>query len=74
MSQSMTLKKWLLDRQENGDDGTGYEGDEKVSQSVKECVEPDEMTWEDCDKPGHEEGCHVMVCPGCNTRFPDCED
>lgn len=41
---------------------------------AKVCVEPDEMTWEDCDKPGHEEGCYVMVCPGCDTRFPDCED
>ena len=34
MSQSITLKEWLIDRQENGDDGTGYESEEKVSQSA----------------------------------------
>ena len=33
MSQSITLKEWLIDRQENGDDGTGYESEEKVSQT-----------------------------------------
>ena len=39
-----------------------------------ECVKPEDMTWEDCDKPGHGEGCSVMVCPGCGDRWPDCED
>ena len=48
-------------------------GEGDTMSKVKECVEPDEMTWEDCDKPEHD-SCYVMVCPGCNTRFPDCED
>ena len=38
------------------------------------CVLPEDMTWEDCKLAGHEEGCYVMVCPPCGTRFPDCED
>jgi hypothetical protein len=40
---------------------------------IKECVLPEDMTWEDCQLEGHEEGCFVMICP-CGTRFPDCED
>ena len=44
-----------------------------MSTATKECVLPEDMIWEDCQKVGHEEGCYVMVCPHCKTQFPDCE-
>jgi hypothetical protein len=44
-----------------------------MSKTYTECVLPEDMIWEDCDRTGHEESCFVMVCPFCLERFYDCE-
>lgn len=34
----------------------------------------EELTWSDCQKDGHGEGCFVSECVSCLLIVPDCED
>jgi len=34
----------------------------------------DQWLWKDCDISGHDEGCFMLVCPGCGDKDRDCED
>ena len=40
------LKEWVEDRQENGDDGTGYEGEDSKCITCKKTKDRFSMEWE----------------------------
>lgn len=32
------------------------------------------LTWADCEKEGHSEGCFTATCEACQIELPDCEE
>ena len=58
----MSMRKWLIDNQINGDDGTGFgdyresEGDSKLICHAKDCNNSTSETFFHCEQHGGEDG------------------
>lgn len=64
------MKEWLLDRQENGDDGTGFndynEGEPEIKCNIcGNLLDEDDIVWADIDGQIVKDGNDTAWCVSC---------